>query len=158
MESVTAVVLDGIDGYRSWAPAGWALPQPSPESWERLRANFASDSAWILMALGGDDMTVGVVSLAATTGAQKEAPPEGTIYLWQMFVRPEWQGTGLAQALMDLAFEEARRRGMNRMILWAAAGAAQARKFYEREGWTLSGETQDDADFGVPLVQYERAL
>ena len=99
-----------------------------------------------------------MVSLAATTGAQKEAPPEGTIYLWQMFVRPEWQGTGLAQALMDLAFEEARRRGMNRMILWAAAGAAQARRSTSARAGRCPARRQDDADFGVPLVQYERAL
>jgi GNAT superfamily N-acetyltransferase len=154
VEAVTAVVETGIDGYRAWAP-DWTPPQPSPESWERLRTNFASDDAWILIALDEDDAPVGVVSIAGTTLAQKEPPPPGTIYLWQMFVRAEWQGTGLAQALMDLAFEEARRRGMSRMVLWAAAGATQARKFYEREGWTLSGERKEDADFGLPLVQYE---
>jgi hypothetical protein len=43
------------------------------------------------------------------------------------------------------------------MTLWAVAGAAQARRFYEREGWTVSG-TNDESVFGLPLVQYERAL
>jgi hypothetical protein len=44
------------------------------------------------------------------------------------------------------------------MTLWAVAGATQARRFYEREGWTLSGETNDESEFGLPLVQYERAV
>jgi hypothetical protein len=43
------------------------------------------------------------------------------------------------------------------MILWAAAGAAQARHFYEREGWELTGKEDPDADFGLPLVQYGRS-
>src|SRR3954451_16588948 len=157
VDAVTSVVLAGLEDYRAWAP-DWTPPQFAPENWERLRANFESDDAWILMALDESDATVGVVSLSATTAAQKEAPPAGTIYLWQMFVSPIWQGTGLAQALMDLAFEESARRGMTRMILWAAEGAEQARKFYEREGWTLSGERKDDDDFGLPLIQYERDL
>jgi hypothetical protein len=43
------------------------------------------------------------------------------------------------------------------MTLWAAAGATQARRFYEREGWTVAGN-KNDADFGLPLVLYERTL
>jgi GNAT superfamily N-acetyltransferase len=153
---VTAVVEDGIDAYREWAP-DWTPPRPTDEQRERLRANFENDDAWILMALA-DDEVVGVVSMAAKTAAHRDPPPPGTIYLWQMFVRPSWQGTGLAQALMDVAFAEAGERSYERMTLWAAAGATRARSFYEREGWTLSGETNDDADFGLPLVQYERTL
>ena len=44
------------------------------------------------------------------------------------------------------------------MILWTPAGAAQARRFYEREGWRLSGEEEPESGFGLPLVQYERAI
>jgi GNAT superfamily N-acetyltransferase len=109
------------------------------------------------MAVDRDGQAVGVVSMAGRTAAHADPPPPGTIYLWQMFIRLGWQGTGLAQALMDLALAEARERDYDRMTLWAAAGAAQARRFYEREGWTVSGE-KDDHDFGLPLVQYERRL
>jgi GNAT superfamily N-acetyltransferase len=156
IDRVTGVVHAGVNSYREWAPS-WTPPKISPEQHERLEANFASDEAWILMALDGDDV-VGVVSLASVTAAHGEPPPPGTVYLWQMFVTPAWQGSGLAQALMDLALEEARGRGFERMTLWSAAGAAQARRFYEREGWTLTGEEQPDSDFGLPLVQYERAV
>jgi GNAT superfamily N-acetyltransferase len=156
-DAVSALVQDGIAAYRDWAPAGWEPPLPSPEQRERLRANFSNPDAWILMALHGDEL-VGVVSMAAATAAARQQPPPGSIYLWQMFARPEWQGTGLAQALMDLAFAEARERGFERMFLWAAKGAAQARRFYEREGWTATGSEDAHSDFGVPLVEYERYI
>lgn len=154
---VRKIVEEGIGAYREWAP-DWTPPQATAEQRERLRQNFESDHAWILMALTDDDEVVGVISMAASTAAHGEPPPPGTIYLWQMFVQPGWQGSGLAQALMDLAFDEAHSRGFTRMTLWAAAGAARARRFYEREGWTLSGETNEQADFGLPLVQYEHDL
>jgi GNAT superfamily N-acetyltransferase len=156
VERVTELVEAVVGSYRDWAP-DWTPPKATPEQRERLEANFANDDAWILMALDGDEI-VGVVSMAARTAAQTELPPPGTIYLWQMFVTPAWQGSGLAQALMDLALEEARSRGFERMTLWAAAGATQARRFYERERWTLSGETNEENEFGLPLVQYERAI
>jgi GNAT superfamily N-acetyltransferase len=156
VERVTALVRDGIESYQAWAPR-WTPPTASPEQRERLRANFENDGAWILMAADGDGELVGVVSMAGRTAAHADPPPPGTIHLWQMFVRPAWQGTGLAQALMDLALAEARERGYERMTLWAAAGATQARRFYEREGWTVAGR-KNDGDFGLPLVQYERTL
>jgi GNAT superfamily N-acetyltransferase len=156
VEAVTALVMDGLEGYREWAPSDWVPPAPTPEQRERLRANFENDDAWILMALDGDEL-VGVVSMAGRTAAHADPPPAGTIYLWQMFVRPGWQGAGLAQALMDFALAEARERGYERMTLWAAAGATQARRFYEREGWTVS-EHKDAESFGLPLVRYERAV
>ena len=62
---------------------------------------------------------------------------------------------GLAGALIDRALDEARARGFNRLTLWAAEGAVQARRFYEREGWTPTGATRDDKPFGLPLIQYE---
>jgi GNAT superfamily N-acetyltransferase len=156
VQRVTRLVQDGIDSYGDWAPR-WRPPVASLAQRQRLRQNFASDDAWILMALEGDEL-VGVVSLAVRTAAHPDQPAPGTVYLWQMFVTPAWQGTGLAAALMDLAVEEARNRGFERMTLWTVAGAAQARRFYEREGWTPSGETSDGSDFGLPLVEYERTI
>jgi GNAT superfamily N-acetyltransferase len=113
------------------------------------------ERAWILLAFAGDE-AVGVVSLAVTTAADARVPPEGAVYLWQMFVRRDWQGSGLGGALLDRLLEEARRRGYERVVLWTPAGAAQARRFYEREGFTPTGEEDPDSKFGLPLVQYGR--
>jgi GNAT superfamily N-acetyltransferase len=154
--SVFSVLIEGIQSYRAWAP-DWTPAEPEPERIRELDAIYDGEEAWILMALAGDE-AVGVVSLARRTFADPQEPPPDTIYLWQMFVRPAWQGSGLAGALMDRALEEARRRGFSRLTLWAAAGAAQARRFYEKEGWTPTGREDPESPFGLPLVEYEQTL
>lgn len=157
VEAVITFVRAGIEAYRSWAPADWAPAGIPPERRAALESHFAGDDAWILLASEVDEL-VGVVSLATQTAADAAPPPEGTLYLWQMFVAPRLQGRGLAGALLDLALGEARTRGSRRLTLWAAEGAAQARRFYEKEGWTLTGERRDDQPFGLPIVQYERSI
>ena len=152
---VTQFVRRGLRSYQEWAPE-WTLPGIPPERRAALDEVFASGEAWILLAYEGDDL-VGLVSISPRVGVDVEPAPPGTIRLWQMFVTPRLQGSGLAGALLDRALGEARRRGFDRMTLWAAEGAAQARRFYEREGWTLTRERADDSPFGLPIVQHERA-
>jgi GNAT superfamily N-acetyltransferase len=156
IETVIGLVETEIDRYREWAPE-WSPPGATPELRERLNPLYEDDArAWILLAYAGDE-AVGVVSLSVVTGADARQPPPGTVYLWQMFVRRDWQGRGLGGPLLDRVLEEAAKRGYDRMILWAAAGAAQARRFYEREGFALTGEEDLNSSFGLPLVQYGRS-
>jgi GNAT superfamily N-acetyltransferase len=157
IETVIALVESEIARYAEWAP-GWKRPGPTPEMRERLSPLYSDDErAWILLACSGGE-AIGVVSFSVLTGADPRALPEGTIYLWQMFVRRPWQGSGLAGALLDRLLEEARRRGYRRIVLWTPAGAAQARRFYEREGFERTGEEDPDSNFGLPLIQYGRDL
>ena len=157
IERVEGLIQAELGRYSEWAP-DWRLDPPLPAMLERLAPLYDDDErAWVLMALHGDE-TVGVASVADTTGAMAEPPPPGTLYLWQMFASREWQGTGLAGALLDRLLVEAKRRGCDRLILWAVAGAKQARRFYEKEGFTLSGRDQPDSTLGLPLVEYERNL
>jgi GNAT superfamily N-acetyltransferase len=76
----------------------------------------------------------------------------------QLFVRPAWQGRGIATRLMDAAAREARQRGFTRMRLWTPQGQSRARRFYEREGWTFTGAVHEDSPFGLPVVEYSRTL
>lgn len=156
-DAVHAVVMSGLGAYRAWAP-DWTPTAPPPDRLARLVEMYDDDEqAWVLMAQAGKRV-VGVASIAITTGADARVPPEGTVYLWQMFVDPDRQGSGLAGALMDRLLEEARRRGYRRIVLWTPAGAAQARRFYEREGFELTGEEDPESGFGLPLVQYGRDI
>jgi GNAT superfamily N-acetyltransferase len=150
---VDAMVREELARYSEWAPH-WKLGPAPPEMIERLESAFADpERTWVLLA-EKDGELIGVASLALTTGINPNPPPPGTVNLWQCFVRQDWQGRGVAGPLMDRALEEARERGFTRMVLWSAAGAAQARRFYEREGWTLTGEEEPEASIGLPLVQY----
>ena len=144
--------------YGEWAAPGWQLGPAPPDVIRRLEENFADpERAWILLA-EADGELVGVVSLGLATGVDADPLPEGTVHLWQMFVRRDWQGSGLAGALHDRVVEQALERGCTRMVLWTPVGAAQARRFYEREGWTPSGEEMKESPIGLPLVQYERSF
>lgn len=58
-------------------------------------------------------------------------------YILNVFVEPERRGQGIARALMDLAMTEARRRGLQYMILHATA---QGRPMYEKLGWAQTAE------------------
>jgi GNAT superfamily N-acetyltransferase len=157
VETVIKLVGAGISQYREWAP-DWTPAGPSLEMRDRLSPLYDDDArAWVLLACDGDE-AVGVASIAVITGADSRVPPEGTIYLWQMFVRRDRQGSGLAGAMLDRLLEEARRRGYTRIVLWTPAGAAQARHYYEREGFELTGEEDPDSTFGLPLVQYGRDI
>jgi GNAT superfamily N-acetyltransferase len=158
VRTMTSIIDEGIRGYRSFAPPDWQPPQADEAQFGMVERALDSGRAWALLAFAGDE-PAGLVSISPDVRADPGTPaPPGSIYLWQMFVRPAWQGTGLARELHERALAEAAARGCDRMILWAASGAAQARRFYEREGWVPTGREQVDERFGLTIVQYERAV
>jgi GNAT superfamily N-acetyltransferase len=58
-----------------------------------------------LVALDAEEV-IGHVGLSVFTVEDHEPPPRGTINLWQLFVRPDWQGQAVATQLMDAALSE----------------------------------------------------
>jgi GNAT superfamily N-acetyltransferase len=80
------------------------------------------------------------------------------VFLWELFVRAEWHGQGVAPVLVRAAVTEALRRGFSRIQLWTPEGAPRARRFYEREGWTLTGRVHSHSDLGLPTVEYARSI
>ncbi len=90
--------------------------------------------------------------------AEPKPPPPGTFNLWQLFVRPRWQASGVADVLMEAAVAEAQRRGFSRLRLWTPRDHARARAFYERQGWKATGGERDDPSMGLAIVEYARAV
>src|SRR5260221_5866933 len=118
----------GLAGYASFPPPGWCPPEVSDETKQALAARFAGPEAWGLLALA-DDEPAGIVSISRIIRVDVHPAPPGSAYVWQMFVRPAWQGSGLAQALIDRALAEAHARGFKRVVLWTPRDQAQARRF-----------------------------
>ncbi|MCG5468591.1 GNAT family N-acetyltransferase [Micromonospora sp. LAH09] len=58
---------------------------------------------------------------------------------------PGEQGRGTGRALMVDALDAMRARGWRRAALWVLADNANARAFYERGGWTPTGDERDEA-------------
>jgi ribosomal protein S18 acetylase RimI-like enzyme len=62
-------------------------------------------------------------------------PAAPAIELRQLYLLPDWQGRGVAQALMDWALGEARRRGAREVYLSVFTKNYRAQAFYRRYGF-----------------------
>lgn len=68
--------------------------------------------------------------------------PDGCVVM--VYVRAAARGKGLAQALMQRVRDEARARGMPRLWLHVASGNRPAQSLYERLGYRVEGQADDD--------------
>lgn len=81
------------------------------------------------------------------------------IELWRFYVRRQWHGRGIAQALMERVKAEARQRGAETLWLGVWEKNDRARAFYSKCGFTDVGEhifvfgtdPQTDRVMAVPL-------
>lgn len=86
-----------------------------------------------------------VVAVAAAGPEAASFEPSDTsadsAHLSTLFALPETHGSGVARGLHDHLLASLRHTGYRTVRLWVPEGAAQARRFYERNGWTLTGKT-----------------
>jgi ribosomal protein S18 acetylase RimI-like enzyme len=91
-----------------------------------------------------------IVGTLASAMEGKEAHLRG------MAVRPEWQGSGIAQRLLVTAQGTLVKAGCTRVTLDTTQPLQAAIGFYRRNGFTPSGRVSDF--FGMPLYEYEKRL
>jgi ribosomal protein S18 acetylase RimI-like enzyme len=117
--------------------------------WERILAAGQSD-----VFVAAADGIVGFVS----TGDSRDADAEAELFA--IYVLPRAWGTGAGSVLMGAGIEAMRLRASGDAVLWVLDDNPRARRFYEREGWTLDGERKEDEYLGlrVPEVRYRIAL
>ena len=154
-EPIIAVTMQGFETYRAFAPEGWRPPSASDES-ERLQGMLGEDHVWYLVAEHEGELVghVGFLPAARLSFARVDDPR--LVHFRQLFVTREHWGTGLARRLHAAAIDEARARGFTGMRLFTPGGQQRARRFYEREGWTLArGPWQDDG-LGLGVVEYRK--
>lgn len=145
---IARTVAIGFDGYREFAPPGWE-PPPYAVELTTTRERLSRPGTCALVGFDGDE-PAGQVGLLAD-------PAPATVYLWQLFVRPPYWGTGLADRLHAAFLAEARARGYERGRLRTPAGQARARRFYERTGWVTDGVASHEERIGLDLLSYDRA-
>jgi putative acetyltransferase len=66
----------------------------------------------------------------------------GDVFLRTLYVVPEKWGTGVGTELHDVALERLKARGCTTAKLWTLEENWDARRFYEKRGWKLNGETR----------------
>jgi putative acetyltransferase len=82
----------------------------------------------------------GTVLAAERDGAVVGVAGVADCWLHGFYVIPEWWGAGVAGELHDAALAELGDCGEIR--LWTLEENVRARRFYEKRGWRLNGETR----------------
>lgn len=79
--------------------------------------------------------------------AEDGGEPVGSVsvggeFLRTLYVVPSHWRTGIGSALHDHALARLRARECHRAKLWTLEDNWEARRYYEKRGWTLNGETR----------------
>ena len=111
--------------------------------WERILAAGQSD----VFVAAADGLIVGFVS----TGDSRDADAEAELFA--IYVLPDDWGSGAGSALMRAGLEAMRLRASGDAVLWVLDDNPRARRFYEREGWTLDGERKEDEYLGLRVAE-----
>ena len=96
--------------------------------------------------------------------AEVEGEPAGSVsigggFLRTLYVFPRYQSAGVGSALHDFALERLAALGCRTARLWTLEENWDARRWYERRGWTLTEETRVVPFPPNPIdVQYAREL
>jgi ribosomal protein S18 acetylase RimI-like enzyme len=79
--------------------------------------------------------------LIGMTGIRKgESPKIGHgAHIWGVYVRPEWRGLHIAEALIQVCIQWAKARGVNIVKLGVVTSNTSAVRCYERSGFTTYG-------------------
>jgi GNAT superfamily N-acetyltransferase len=157
VERIVAVTVEGFETYRSFAPEGWTPPAASQEA-QRLLGMLGEDHVWYLVAEHEGELVGHVGFLPADRLSFARVDDPRLVHLRQLFVTREHWGTGLARRLHAAAIDEARARGFTGMRLFTPGGQQRARRFYEREGWSLARPPAFDERLGLEIAEYRRAL
>jgi len=156
IEAIAANVADAFAAYRSFAPRGWEPPQAAREA-ENLRAWIQREDRWGEVAIECERIVGHLTASPASSHSFRPDADPSLMHLGQLFLRTTHHGSGLARRLLADAIGAAAARGYTDLRLFAPEGQARARRFYVREGFALVGEPFDPG-FGLPLVEYRRAL
>jgi GNAT superfamily N-acetyltransferase len=142
-EALLDTVVGAFEGYRAFAPATWAPPDERQQL-ERFRREIADPRAFTMLA-----------EVDGEPAGHVHWVPLGEpvdIHLRHLFIREAHWGTGVAVELHAAAIAAMDGRSAR---LYTPALQARARRFYEREGWHLFAEREDE-HFGMPLAEYRR--
>ena len=77
-----------------------------------------------------------------------------------LYLLPEYMGRGFGKALLEAAVEALAGQGFREVLLWVLEENRRARRFYERAGFSCSGERREDKMGGKLFgeVFYRRSL
>jgi GNAT superfamily N-acetyltransferase len=153
VEALSRSVIEGVEDYPSFAPAGWTAPSFEAEV-DHLRDSLADQRVWCLVA-ESDEELVGQITLVPAAAAPHPVDDPTLGHVSNLFVRRDFWGAGLARDLHRAA------------VMGRSSAASECsgrswpqakRRFYEREGWLPAGDEFDDPTPGLRMVEYRYRL
>lgn len=140
-------------GYREFAPAP-VLESLNPAAFARGMA-ASWDSFQTLVPVDGAGAPLGFVRFGADHSGDLDG---GALYgqVRSLYVTPEGSRRGVRGALLGAALEQLDADGLEIVTLWVFQGNHEGRRFYERHGFTATGTTRVEPDWGLPSIRYLR--
>ncbi|MHA6523314.1 GNAT family N-acetyltransferase [Tessaracoccus sp. G1721] len=132
-----AVRVTAAADYTPEQLAAWSPDEVDLEAWGRRRAD-----AWTMVAVAGER----VVGFSDLTD-------DGVLDM--LFVHPDAGGQGVARMLVEAVLDEARRRGLTRVVTHASRTARPA---FERFGFVVDRENPDNLTRGVRVPNFDMHL
>lgn len=131
------------------------------EFWNGWR--FAPGHRLVVAVRPSDDEDPEEVVGFASYGPERERARgfTGRGEVWAFYLLPEVWGSGLATSLLDYTETRLRAEGFSVAVLWVLKDNPRGRRFYEREGWELTGigaAFDDYCEVSVPEVEYRKEL
>lgn len=159
--AVMDLLAQGFETYRRFAPQGWEPPVPETGSGLAMGELLVDPRVWYVVAEDerGHAGQCGFAPAHELRTMQGARIP-GMAHLWQLFVREDRWGSGLADELHARALAEMRALGYEHARLGTPVGQARSRAFYEKRGWrTAPFSIKEPADLnGLELVEYRIEL
>jgi ribosomal protein S18 acetylase RimI-like enzyme len=101
----------------------------------------------------------GTVLGVCSFGPRRQPAGDGVGEVYALHVRPDMRRFGLGKLLLDHAVQRLTARGFVNCVLWVLRDNANARRFYEAQGWAFTGEefVENRSGYAIPEVRYARS-
>ncbi len=114
--------------------------------------NLFGPSKETLLATLPDGRVVGFATL------EKSSKHPGKWWVYHIVVHPDYRGKGMGRLLLRAAEEFIEKKGGRVVAIRTWSTNTSARRFYEKQGYTLYKVVPDDRGPGIDTVVYQKVL
>ncbi len=143
-DAVASLLLEAFSSFEADYTSG-AFEYTTPSA-DVIRSRFAEGPIWLAANEGG---AMGTVS---------GLPEAERFYIRSMAVKPETQGLGVGQMLLETLEKYAREQGFKRMYLFTTFVLPAAKRLYEKNGFYVVRETLPEEWFDMGGLEMEKRI
>jgi GNAT superfamily N-acetyltransferase len=143
-EAISELLLESFGLFEAdYTPGAFEYTTPNTDA---VRGRFDEGPIWVAT---DQDTIIGTVS---------GLPESDRFYIRSMVVRPDAQGLGLGQRLLEISEGFAREKGFERVYLYTTHVLPNARRLYEKNGFYVLRETPAEEWFDMAGLEMEKDL